>query len=247
MLLGQGLAENLNVHIGDLVTVSTMAGNVEQLRVMGIFQFGLSAVDNVKGIMNILNVQQLLGKDRDYVMDVHIKLKDINESKNLATALASKWGYRADDWATANAYTLSTIVARNVSAYVIGIAMLVVAGFGIYNIMNITITNKLKDIAILKAEGFTGKDIATIFLAQSVVIGFIGALFGVALGFVLSYILSRIPFPKGDIVSLQSYPVVFKIKYYVFAAVFGMVTTFIAALMPSIKASKCDPVAILRG
>jgi lipoprotein-releasing system permease protein len=247
VLLGQRLAENLNVRTGDLVTVLTAAGNIEQLYVMGIFQFGLGAVDNTKGVMNISGVQQLLGKDRDFVTDIHIKLKDINESKNLATQFAKKYGYKADDWGTANASIRATMITRDVLTYVVSIALLVVAGFGIYNIMNITITNKLKDIAILKAEGFSGKDIAGIFLSQSVVIGFIGAVLGIVLGFALSYIVSRIPFPKSDLVSLKFFPVLFEVKYYLFAVVFGVGTTFIAGFMPSMKASKSDPVAILRG
>ena len=247
ILLGQRLADNLNVRKGNLVTVSTAAGTIMQFRVVGIFQFGLGAVDNTKAFINISNVQQLLGKDRDYVTDIHIKLKNIGESKKLATVFANKYNYKADDWATENASILATVVARNVLTYVVSFALLVVAGFGIYNIMNMTITSKLKDIAILKAEGFTGKDVATIFLSQSVVIGFIGAVLGIALGFVLSYIVSRVPFPKSDLVSLKFFPVIFEIRYYVFAVVFGVVTTFIAGFMPSLKAAKSDPVAILRG
>ena len=247
ILLGQRLADNLNVSTGDLVNISTAVGAIMQFRVVGIFQFGLGAVDNTKAFMNISNVQQLLGKDRDYVTDIHIKLKNIDESKNVADLFAKKYNYKADDWATANASILATVVARNVLTYVVSFALLVVAGFGIYNIMNMTITSKLKDIAILKAEGFTGKDVATIFLSQSVVIGFIGAVLGIALGFILSYIVSRVPFPKSDLVSLKFFPVIFEIKYYVFAVVFGVVTTFIAGFMPSLKAAKADPVAILRG
>ncbi|HYK44083.1 MAG TPA: ABC transporter permease [Parafilimonas sp.] len=247
ILLGQGLAENLNVHTGDLVTVLTEAGNIVQLHVAGIFQFGLGAVDNIKAFMNLSDVQQLLGKDRNFVTEIHVKAKDIGESKKLANVFSQKYNYKAEDWATANASILATVVTRNVMTWVVSIALLVVAGFGIYNIMNMTIANKLKDIAILKAEGFKGRDIASIFLSQCIVIGIIGAALGITLGFVLSYLVSRIPFPKSDLVSLKFFPVIFETKYYLLAVAFGVFTTFIAGLMPSVRASKSDPVAILRG
>ena len=105
----------------------------------------------------------------------------------------------------------------------------------------------MKDIAILKAEGFSGGDITQIFLTQSLVIGLLGALSGIALGFILSYALSRLPFPPNKFIALKYYPVIFRSSYYFFAIVFGILVTFIAGIMPSVKASKFDPVAILRG
>ena len=110
------------------------------------------------------------------------------------------------------------------------------------------ISNKLKDIAILKAQGFARKDIIQIFLSQSLIIGTLGAITGIILGFALSYALSRTPFPAtNSFISLKFFPVLFNPLHYFFAVVFGIITTLIAGLMPSIKASKIDPVAILRG
>jgi lipoprotein-releasing system permease protein len=247
ILLGQRLAENLNIHLDNIIAVTTATGKTMAFRVAGIFQFGLGSVDNTTAMTAIENVQHLLGKERNYITDIHVKLNNINHSKQLAGLFATKYGYKADDWATANASILATVVARDVMTYVVSIALLVVAGFGIYNIMNMNIAGKLKDIAILKAQGFTGRDIRTIFLSQSIIIGFIGALIGILLGFILSYIVSRIPFPKSDIVSLKYFAIIFELKHYVFGILFGIVTTSVAGFMPSLKASKSDPVAILRG
>lgn len=246
ILMGSRLAENLNVHTGDRISVLTDLGTQARFQILGIFQFGLGSVDNVKAISNIANVQQLLGKPGNYITDLDVKLKKPNHPKQLAASFARKYGYTADDWETANASILATVVARNVMTLVVSIAVLIIAGFGIYNIMNMTIINKLKDIAILKAQGFNSRDISTIFLTQSVVIGLIGAIAGVILGFILSYFISRIPFPKSDIVSLKYFPVVFEIKYYVFGVMFGIITTLIAGLMPSVRAAKSDPLLILR-
>jgi lipoprotein-releasing system permease protein len=63
----------------------------------------------------------------------------------------------------------------------------------------------------------------------------------------LSYGLSRVPFPEDEWIVIEFYPVVFQMKYYLFGAAFGVLTTLLAGLMPAFKASKIDPVAILRG
>ena len=143
---------------------------------------------------------------------------------------------------------MASNLIRDVLTYVVSITLLIVAGFGIYNIMNMTIANKMKDIAILKAQGFGRKDIVQIFLTQSLVIGTMGAITGILLGFVLSYALSRVPFPQNNsFVSLKFFPVTFNPFHYVFGIMFGILTTFVAGFMPSLKASRIDPVAILRG
>lgn len=247
ILLGQGLADKLNARMGDWVTIYTPAAQSLRFKVVGTFQFGVGLVDNIKAIVNLSSVQQLFGKDRGYITGIHVKLTDLHLAKKQAVFFAGKYGYKADDWATANSSVMATNIVRNVLTYVVSLALLIVAGFGIYNIMNMTIAGKMKDIAILKAQGYTGKDIITIFLSQSLIIGLIGAVVGIILGFILSYAISRVPFPQSDLISLKYFPVLFETKFYILGFLFGIITTFMAGLMPSVKASRLDPVAILRG
>jgi lipoprotein-releasing system permease protein len=247
ILLGQGLANKLNANVGDLVTLASPQGTSMSFRVVGTFQFGLGTLDNVRSYVSLKSAQQLLGKDNQYITDINIKMKDYTNAKSLAASFASKYGYTADDWEVANASAMISINIRNVMTVVISFTLLVVAGFGIYNIMNMTIQNKLKDIAILKAEGFAPNDIMQIFLFQSMTIGLFGALLGLLLGYLMSYGVWNLPFPKNEFISITRYPVTFHIRHYVFGIVFGLLTTLVAGLMPSLKAGKIDPVAILRG
>lgn len=247
ILLGQGLANKLNASIGDLVTLASPQGTSMSYRVVGTFQFGIGSLDNIKSYVSLKNVQQLLGKDNQYVTDINIKMKDYAKAKELAAIFAKKYGYKSEDWQVANASAMVSIAIRNMMTIVISFTLLVVAGFGIYNIMNMTIQNKLKDIAILKAEGFAARDIMQIFLFQSLTIGFFGALMGLMLGYAMSYGVWSLPFPKNEFISITHFPVTFHLRHYVFGIVFGMLTTLIAGLMPSLKAGKIDPVAILRG
>jgi lipoprotein-releasing system permease protein len=247
ILLGHSLATKLNVQLGDLVTLATPNGSSMRFRVVGTYQFGLGTLDLVRSYVSLSNVQQMLGKDNQYVTDINMKLVDNQQAPVMAKEFAKRYGYTADAWQNANASAMVSITIRNVMTFVISVTLLVVAGFGIYNIMNMTIQNKLKDIAILKAQGFSGPDVRTIFLTEAVTIGALGAATGLALGWLMSYGVWNLPFPKNDNISITHYPVTFHWYHYAFGVLFGMITTFIAGLMPSIKASNIDPVEILRG
>lgn len=247
IIMGTGLAKKLNVKTGDLISLATPSGRTMRFRIVGMFQIGMGVVDNVKSYVNLSSVQQLLNKERSYITDINIKLKDNKLAANEAAMMYKKYGYKTDDWQTANAAAMAGDFIRDMLTYVVSFTLLVVAGFGIYNIMTMTIASKMKDIAILKAQGFARRDIVQIFLSQSLIIGFIGALTGIMLGFVLSYLLSRVPFPENEEIAWKYFPVLFKPAYYIFGIVFGILTTFFAGFMPSVKASRIDPVAILRG
>lgn len=247
ILMGSGLAGKLNVRLGDLVSLATPNGTLLRFRVVGLFRIGISAIDNVRSYVTLASGQQLLGKDKSYITDISIKLHDHGRATPEAAALARKYGYKADDWEAANASVKTSNLVRDTLTYVVSVTLLIVAGFGIYNIMSMTINNKMKDIAILKAQGFAGRDILQIFLSQSVFIGLLGALSGMLLGFLLAYALSKVPFPPNDYVALKYFPVAFEPAHYFFGLLFGFITPLAAGLIPSLKAAKIDPVIILRG
>ncbi len=247
LIMGAGLARKMSVRESDNVTLVTPRGVVFVLKVVGIFKSGIGAVDNVRSYTNIGTVQKLLQVDKTFITDISLKIKDIYASKIVADQLAARYGVKAEDWQTANATLVTSNKIRDGMAYIVTVTLLVVAGFGIYNIMSMTVNDKLRDIAILKATGFSGRDIVQIFLTQAVIIGLLGALVGVALGFLLSWMVSRVPFDGGDFFSLDHFPVNFNPVFYVVGVGFGVVTTLLAGYFPSRRAARVDPVAILRG
>ncbi len=247
LVMGVNLARKLNVRLGDKVTVTTPIGSTRILRIVGTFGFGIGTVDNTKCYANLPTVQEMLQKDPSYITDIHVKMDDPLLAIPLSQRLRRLYGYHTEDWATANSAVLAGKKIRNVMTYVVSITLLVVAGFGIYNIMNMTVINKIKDIAILKATGFDGRDIVAIFLLQALFIGITGGLLGLVIGFGISYALSITPFDAGDLLSLKTFPVIFKAQYYVMGLAFGVITTLLAGYFPSRKAANVDPVAILRG
>jgi lipoprotein-releasing system permease protein len=107
-----------------------------------------------------------------------------------------------------------------------------------------TINEKIREIAILKAMGFAGRDITAIFLTLAMVIGGVGGIIGLCLGYLVSVTVEHIPF---RIASLQHLPMAYRWQDYTYAAAFGLATTFVAGYLPARKASRIDPVEIIRG
>lgn len=247
IVLGATLARKLNVGVGDKVSITTPLGGNITLRVVGTFGFGIGTVDNIRCYTSISTVQEILGKDASYITDIHIKMTDPLQAIAFGKTLSKQFNTYTEDWSTANQAILAGEKIRNVMTFVVSMTLLVVAGFGIYNIMNMNVINKLKDIAILKATGFGGKDVVAVFLLQAIIIGLAGGLLGLGIGFGISYLLSITPFDTGDMISLKTFPVIFRAEYYVMGLAFGLITTVLAGYFPSKKASKIDPVAILRG
>lgn len=247
IIMGQGLADKLNVKTGDRVQITTPKGNTMSVRIVGTFKYGIGTIDNMRSYANISTVQTILQRDTRYITDIHIKLYDMNQATALAQKYAQQFGYKAEDWQTANATILVSFVIRRVLTYVVVTTLLIVAGFGIYNIMNMAIYDKMKDIAILKATGFESTNIVRVFIFQAVFIGIMGGLLGLLLGFVISFILSQTPFDGGEFLSVDTFPVNMNPKYYIFGMSFGVISTLLAGYFPARRASKIDPVNILRG
>jgi lipoprotein-releasing system permease protein len=248
IVMGRGLAKKMNVTMGDRVSVTTPDGHNLNFKVAGIFSFGIVAMDESRCYATVATVQKILGKDPSYITDLNVKLKDIDEASPFKQKLVNQLeGVHIEDWETANASFLAGEKIRNIMLVVVCATLLIVAGFGIYNIMNMNIINKMKDIAILKATGFQANDITGIFLLQSVIIGIAGGALGLLIGFFFSYLLSRTPFPAGEFFRLSTFPVNFKPVHYAIGLLFGFLTTLFAGYFPSRRAANVDPVQIIRG
>lgn len=247
IILGKGLADQLLANLGDVVQVATINGERFPLRVVGFFQSGMQELDKTQSYASIATVQKLKEKPNNYITDIQIKLKDLTTAPQIAKEYANLFEIDAEDIQTANASFETGSFVRTLISYAVGVVLLIVAGFGIYNILNMMIYEKMNTIAILKATGFAGIDVQKIFLVIAMSIGLFGGLAGLLLGFGLSVIIDQIPFETPSLPSVKTYPISYNPTYYVIGAVFSLITTFLAGWFPSRKASKVDPVVIIRG
>ena len=247
VILGYGIASKMLIDIGDAVQVTTAQGDRAILKVVGIIQFGLTEVDDVVSYASLQTVQTLEGEPSGYVTELGIKLLDLQQAPAIAREYQQVFNVEATDIQTANAQFETGSSVRSIISYAVGITLLTVAGFGIYNILNMLIYEKMDAIAILKATGYGNSDIRKIFLYLSLIIGAAGGAVGLALGYALSVVISQIPFEAASLPTIKTYPVNFDAVYYVIGMVFAMAATYLAGLLPALKASDVDPVQIIRG
>lgn len=246
IILGEGLAGQLGTKMNDNINVTSPQGVTIEMKVVGISRTGITEVDNRRAYINLRNAQRLLQVDGSYITDINIKLKNINKSEQLAALYQKKFGYRAIDWKEANANIFGIFKIQNMITYLVITSILVVSGFGIFNILMMIIYEKLPDIAILKSIGYKDKDIRSIFLIESLIIGFFGGLIGLGLGYTLQKIIGSIRMDIKGFVSMEYLHFNSSPAFFIFAFCFGLAVTAVAGYIPARKAAKVDPIDIIR-
>jgi lipoprotein-releasing system permease protein len=247
IILGSGVAKKLSLDVGDKIQVMSTSGTVFSLRISGIFQSGLAEVDDVQSYINLDMAQQILGAGKNYITRIHVKLKDIDHAVPMSQMIEKIHDVEALDILSANAQFDTGSDIRTLISYAVSITILIVAGFGIYNILNMFIIEKMNDIAILKATGFTGSDVMYIFITQAVIIGLMGGIVGLSAGYGVSHLIDNTPFETEALPTIKTYPINYDLKFYITGVVFAFLSTFLAGFLPARKAQKMDPVDIIRG
>ncbi len=247
IIIGKGLADKMMVTTGDVIKITSARGQLSTLKIVGISQIGIAEIDNTISYTSLKTAQKLLGEPASYITDIQIKIKNILNAPAMSDELAKKFGIDAIDIQEANSQFETGSSVRSIISYAVGIVLLIVAGFGIYNILNMMIYEKMDSIAILKATGFSGRDVKWIFITLASVIGISGGLLGLLFGYLISLLIDNVPFNTASLPTIKTYPIDYNYLFYIIGLVFALFTTTIAGLFPALKASRVDPVDIIRG
>jgi lipoprotein-releasing system permease protein len=242
IIIGSGIAEKLNLGLDDNITISSSYGVVKVMKIVGIFTTGSDLNDQQKSYVNISTAQQFIKEGPSFVGTIYVNTPNADQSGQYAARLQALTHYTVEDWKTTNADVLSGDKTRNAMMGAISISILIVAAFGIYNILSSTIMQKINDIAILKATGFKGRDVVRIFLLEAMVMGLIGTVMGLMVGAGLIAMMSGV-YMGGPV---GYFPIHFEPGLFATSFVLGMVITFCAGYFPARKAAKVDPVEIFR-
>lgn len=242
IVIGIGIAEKMNLALGDNINLTSQKGVTKNLRVAGIFRSFNSTADDTKSYVNLYTAQQLLKESNVYVTDISVNVKDPYQAAAVAEKLSQLTGYKSEDWKESNESLMALSKMRFIMINFVSTAIMLIAGFGIYNILNMTVSQKINDIAILKAIGFKGKDVIRIFVTQALSIGLIGVVGGMLMALLMITLLKKV-YIGGDI---GYFPVDYELQKFIQGVVMGLVITFFAGYIPARKAAKVDPVSIFR-
>lgn len=246
VVLGWGLAEKLGVGVGDTLNANLRTGLARPLRVVGVFRTGIITVDNVRAYVLLSLAQQVLGMGRD-VNRIILRTTDYEKAREVAASIERHVGYRSESWQEANANFLSIFVIQGVITYVVTGGILIVAAFGILNVLIMLVLEKFPEIAMLKSIGYTERDITLAFLMEGIAIGLAGTAIGCVAGYHFTEFLGSLPLPMRGLVEVEHLLMDNRPDLYWIAGSSALACTMVASFLPALRAGRLDPVVILRG
>jgi lipoprotein-releasing system permease protein len=246
IILGEGVASKAGIRLDDLISVVSPVGVVMKMKVVGIFRSGIVLMDNFD-TYTLLKKAQVLQNRPNVINRVNIRLDDVEQAAEVAERIERRFGYRSEPWQEQSRNVLGIFVIQNVIMYSTVSAILIVACFGIFNVISTVVFEKTRDIGILKSMGFRDADIRRIFLYEGLVVGVIGTLFGWLLGYGLVEFMGTLKFQMEGFVKAQGFILYRSPQHYLISGGMAVVSATMAAWLPARRASKLNPVDIVRG
>ena len=246
IIIGVGLADKFQLKMGDKLSITSPSGTIHLMKIVGLFNTGTTNYDESQTFALLNRVQNLL--ERPNVANrLILKLQDPQQSAVVAHQIERELGYKTQSWQEASQDLMNLVLIRNLIMYSVVSAILLVASFGIYNVISTVVLEKTKDIAILKSIGFEARDIERIFLIEGAILGLIGSISGSAVGLTLMYGLSRIAIKSPFNTTSAFLPIDWSTDQILIAIAFAMLSALFAAWLPARKGGRVRPVDILRG
>lgn len=175
------------------------------------------------------------------------RLRDPDRAPALASHFETLFQHDTVSWQEREASTLRLFLMLTISGAITVSLVLLLAGFGIFNVLTMTVLSKLKEIAILQSMGYRRRDVRAIFLWQGALIGIVGSTIGCVVGALLTFGVSKIPIRLRGLISTDYFVVSWDWRHYLQAIVLALISVFIASYVPARRAAELPPVATLRG
>jgi len=187
---------------------------------------------------------------QDSVTGIEVKVDDIDMADVIAYSIQETLGfpYTAQDWKQMNKNLFAALKLEKLVMFVILVLIVIVASFNIISNLIMVVTEKSREIAILKAMGATDRGVMTIFMIYGLTIGIIGTAIGLTGGYVTCYLLDTYKFIhlQSDVYFLSYLPVKTAISDFIYVSLSAITISFSATIYPALKASIMNPVEPLR-
>jgi lipoprotein-releasing system permease protein len=246
VIVGSKLAETLNVAVGDAVQLLSPGGEYRRFAVAAIARSGVGSIDSTRIYCHARVAQALLRKPYSASMIIY-KLRDPDRAPALAQHFETLFQHDSVSWQDREEANLQLFLTLRVSAAITVSLIILLAGFGIFNVLTMSVLAKVKEIAILRSMGYRRTDIAAIFLWQGALVAAAGSALGCLLGALLTWGVSHIPIRVRGLLYANHFLVTWNWTHYLSATVLAIIAVFIASYVPAQRAASLPPVATLRG
>jgi putative ABC transport system permease protein/lipoprotein-releasing system permease protein len=242
ILLGDKLAENLEVQLGDSVDAVFPGSQNTSFKVVGLIHTGTGA-DEVTAYARLDSVQYFFNEP-GVVSTIGVRVADPYQADTIAASIEGETGFDAVSWSEANADILSLLDTQKAFGNIFYFLIYGIAGFGVANTLITIVAQRTREIGILKAMGTSQKSIMFVFLFQSMILGAIGLVLGTVLGYIATIALQsyEIEVPQEIYYGLQTLPLEVEPLNFMYAAFFAFIVNILSGIYPARKAAKLDPV-----
>jgi len=256
IILGKELSTRLSAFVGDTVNVVSPVGNVSAIgmipkirtfTVVAVFQTGMYEYDSSLAYIALKDAQHFFNMG-DTVTGIEVKVDDIFQASEIARSIELALGlqYWARDWMQLNRNLFSALKLEKTMMFLLLVLITLVASFNIVSTLTMIVTEKQREIAILKAMGATRKGIMRIFMLNGLVIGATGTIIGVPLGYAFLWLIQNYWTFDQTVYYISHVPVHVQAVDVILVSFSAMLISFGATLHPSWQAAKLEPAAALR-
>jgi lipoprotein-releasing system permease protein len=246
LIIGSRLMDDLGTRNSETLLVATGKEAPQPFKIIGVFETGIRNIDETVAFISLIDAQKLRGRPSE-ITDIAVKLFDPGKAENKS----NEWKFGTHDkvlaWQESSASILSVFKTQDIVRNSMTISIIIVASFGIYNILSILVNQKKRDIAILSSMGYTPKDIVWLFLNQGIVLGVVGGLIGLIIGFGICQLMSTIEIAPGRISGPGNKMIIsFESIIYVKAFSIALFSSVFSSIIPAREAGKMEPIEIIR-
>ena len=247
IVIGDQLAEDLEVRVGDWVDALSPDAETTSFKVVGIVDTGTS-VDESLAYARLDSVQDYFDES-GVVSTIRVRVVDVDTADVIADSIEEDTGLDAESWIEANSGILELLNTQQAFVWIFYFLIYTVAGFGIANTLITVVMDKKKEIGMLMAMGTSKKSITLIFLLESSILGAIGVILGCILGYIIAVTVGvySIEIPSEVYLGLTTLPVDIDLKNFLYAGVFSFFINILAGYYPARRASQLDPVEAMQG
>jgi lipoprotein-releasing system permease protein len=256
IILGKELALRLGVFVGDTLNVVSPVGPISAMgmvpkirtfAVVALFHSGMYEYDSSLAYIELGEAQKFFNMAAS-VSGIEVKVTDVFHAGEIAHDIERELGFshRARDWMQMNRNLFSALKLEKTMMFLLLVLITIVASFNIVSTLTMIVSEKQKEIAILKAMGATKRSIRRIFMLNGLIIGFSGTAIGIPLGYVFLWLIQTFWSFDPTVYYISRIPVHVQAADVLLVAGSAILISFVATVFPANQAAKLEPVAALR-
>ncbi len=249
VIIGEGMRQKLGLRVGDSFLVSAARRQPALVKVIGVFRTGNQMVDESIVYSSLASVQKLTGATGE-ISEIVVKLRNVEEAAEIASSWQMMSRDKVQSWDQANENLLSIFTMQDTIRNAITLVIILIVSFGIYNILNMVVNHKQRDIAILRSVGFEKGDVVVLFLIQGILLGITGGLTGLLAGHLACRYIETIEvFSSGGnrATGMNHMLISYNLVIYVKGLALTLLSALIASILPARVAARLSPIEIIRG